>query len=200
MMKMMQKKATIAKLNQLLQPLGFVRRKATWNRDGGSLVDVIDIQVSKAGDAITANIGVLDRSVHEIFRGGSSPAFVEEPHCTVRARIGALVAGKDLWWQLNDSRCPADIVETISANGLPFLERMHTTQGMEHYLKDILVKNRRYPPDTINLAILTFRRGDKIEACVMLDELRKRTIGAWQARVGEICERLDCPPKASSVN
>jgi hypothetical protein len=192
MMTVMQMKATIATLNQLLQPLGFVRRKATWNRESVSLVDVIDIQVSKAGDAITANVGILDRSVYEIFWGGSSPAFVEEPHCTVRARIGALVAGKDLWWQLNDSRCTADLVESISTHVLPFLEMMHTTEAMESYLTEILVKKRKYPPDTVNLAILKFRRGDKVGACAILTELRKSTIGAWRARVGEISEKLDC--------
>jgi len=188
----MSTKTVIAQFNQLIAPLGFVRRKTTWNRESGSLVDVIDIQVSKAGDAVTANVGILDRCIHEIFWGDRSPEFVEEPHCTVRARIGDLVAGKDIWWQLNDSRCVADLVEKISSHGLPFLERTHTAEAIELHLTDVRVPKRKYPPDIINLAILRFGRGDKIGACTLLIELQKSNIGAWRGRVGEIIERLGC--------
>ncbi|UPK00370.1 DUF4304 domain-containing protein [Bradyrhizobium sp. 170] len=188
----MSTKTVIAQLNQLIAPLGFVRRKTTWNRESGSLVDVIDIQVSKAGDAVTASVGILDRGIHEIFWGDCSPELVEEPHCTVRARIGDLVEGKDIWWQLNDSRCAADLVAKISSHGLPFLERTHTAEAIERHLADVRVTKRKYPPDIINLAILRFGRGDKIGACTLLTKLQKSNIGAWRARVGEIIERLGC--------
>lgn len=188
----MNTKTVIAQLNQLIAPLGFVRRKTTWNRESGSLVDVIDIQVSKAGDAVTANVGVLDRGIHEIFWGDRSPDFVEEPHCTVRARIGALVEGKDIWWQLDDSRCAADLAAKISSHGLPFLERAHTAEAIERHLTDARVTKRKYPPDIVNLAILRFGQGDKIGARALLIELQKSNIGSWRARVGEIIERLEC--------
>lgn len=42
-------------LRSLPKLLGFSRQKATWNRRAGSIVDVIDIQVSEAGDAFTIN-------------------------------------------------------------------------------------------------------------------------------------------------
>lgn len=56
-------KLVIPQLDAILVPWGCRRHKQTWNRRAGGLVDVIDLQVSKAGDTMTANLGVLDLEV-----------------------------------------------------------------------------------------------------------------------------------------
>lgn len=95
-MKMKMKKMT-ERLDGLLKPLGFVRRKATWNRKSDSLIDVVDLQVSKAGDTVTINSGIVDKDVHEICWGKQLPIFVREPFCTVRSRVGQLTAEKKIF-------------------------------------------------------------------------------------------------------
>ena len=82
----MNQKTVIAKLDALLIPLGFARQKFTWNRRSASVVDVVDVQLSKAGDAVTVNAGVLDPEVHVALWGSKPPETVEQPTCTVCAR------------------------------------------------------------------------------------------------------------------
>ncbi len=60
----MSEKAIISKLDDLLKPLGFTRQKTAWNRRSGYVVEVIDVQISKAGDTATINAGVLDTDAH----------------------------------------------------------------------------------------------------------------------------------------
>ena len=94
----MSTKTVVMRLDELLTPLGFEWQKRTWNRRSGSLIDVIDVQVSKAGDAMTVNAGVMDPVVRLKCWGTDPPGFVEEPQCTVRVRVGQLIGTKDVWW------------------------------------------------------------------------------------------------------
>ena len=71
----MNTKPVVAQINQLLGPLGFVRQKMTWNRTLGPFVDVVDLQLSKTGDAVTVNAGVLRPSVHKACWGADAPLF-----------------------------------------------------------------------------------------------------------------------------
>jgi hypothetical protein len=84
-----------------LRPAGFARRKAVWNHRHDALIDVVDLQVSKGGEDVTLNCGVLDPVVHLKAWSSEVPQFVQEPDCTVRARIGELLPERlDVWWQL----------------------------------------------------------------------------------------------------
>lgn len=84
-------------LDDLPKPLGFKRQKTVWNRRSGHLVQVVDLQIRKAGDTATLNTGVLDSDVHMKLWEGEPPQFVEQPSSTVGARVGELIDGKDLW-------------------------------------------------------------------------------------------------------
>ena len=87
-----------SRLDERLKPIGFVRHKDVWNRKLGTFIDVIDIQTSKAGDTITINCGVLNSEVSKLFFGAPlASTSVDEPSCTVRARVGQLIDDKDLW-------------------------------------------------------------------------------------------------------
>src|SRR5947208_3321359 len=124
----MSTKTIITRVDELLKPLGFTRRKTTWNRKSGSFIEVIDVQTSKAGDAITINAGVLHPDVHRKCWATEPPVIVEEPSCTVRARVGQLLDGRDLWLRLDDPRTLNEVIEKLNAPVLPFLERMHSPE------------------------------------------------------------------------
>ena len=188
----MNERIVIAGLERLLVPLGFTRRNAVWNRRVGYVVEVIDVQVSKSGDAITVNAGVLDGEVYRKLWGEEPPSSVEEPACTVRARIGDLIDGHDLWWQLNKANIDAEVVATVDRLVLPFLKRMHARQAMEEWLITTEVVRKKYPPPILSLVILKDALGKNHEACELLAKLRSKAVGAWSNRFDEVGRRLGC--------
>lgn len=188
----MSTKPVVARMESVLKPLGFRRHKATWNRRFDSFVDVIDVQTSKSGDSITVNAGVLHADVHRRCWATDLPAVIEEPSCTVRIRIGQLVEGKDLWWPLSDRGTVSDVVDTVTACVLPFLERLHSLEAMEQFLTTAQVTKSRYPPPIIYLAILKSLQGNGEDACGLLAELARNSVDPWKARIGEVCKRLAC--------
>lgn len=183
-------KVVLKGLDELLLPLGFRRQKETWNRRSGPLVDVIDVQVSKAGDTMTANVGVLDPEIHSQCWGEDPPSFVQEPQCTVRARLGQLINGRDVWWPVGSP----EIGRAVATCAVPFLERMHAPGGMEEFLiSSTAIKAKHpHPPPVIYLALLMNKRGDRPGACTLLGELQERALGAWRTRVHEVALRLGC--------
>lgn len=186
----MSEKAIISKLDDLLKPLGFTRQKTVWNRRSGYVVEVIDVQVSKAGDTATVNAGVLDTDAHVKLWGSEPPTFVEEPACTVRARVGELIDGKDLWWQLSDDQVTDKAAKAIADHVLPFVKRMRSRQDMVQWLTDTQVVKKKYPQPIINLAILQNFLGNASEGRALLADVQKKAIGAWRARAAEVAERL----------
>jgi len=186
----MNTKPVVTQLDQLLGSLGFTRQKMTWNRKVGLFVDVVDLQPSKTGDALTVNAGVLHPGVHKVCWGDDAPVFVEEPTCTVRARIGQLLDGKDLWWRDDGENVASEIVEQVRAHVVPFFDRMHSVEALAKQLKGSGVTKQKYPPPIICLAVLMWENGDVAGANALLNELRKQTLGAWQTKVADVIERL----------
>ena len=182
----------IAELDELLKPLRFTRKKMVWNRLVGRVVDVVDIQISKAGDTITVNTGVLDRDVHAKLWNEQPPSFVQEPSCTVRARVGELINGHDRWWPLNKTEPALQVSRGVHAHVLPFLERMQAREAMEEWLVTTQVVRKKYPPPILSLAILMGTRGKFDEACALLADLRSKSFGAWRARCEDVAKRLGC--------
>jgi hypothetical protein len=175
-----------------LRPRGFVRRGRTWNRSGDSLVDVVHLQTSKSGDAVTINVGLLDPDVYETCWQKPAPAFASEDQCTVRARIGQLIDGRDVWWPI-DRDAATEIGEKVAAYVLPFLEQAHARAAMEDFLYAEGI-GKRYPdyPAVISLAILRARRGDVARACADLSELRARGVADWGPRIDAVAQELGC--------
>lgn len=175
----------VLKLDRLLAPLGFKRMKSTWNRSG-KVVEVIEAQKSKTGDSITINAGVLDRHIYESVWGNGPPYLVEEPSCTVRARIGELIDGKDRWWPLTETNAGLHVAEAVSIHILPFLQRMQTREAMETWLITTNVVRGRYPPPILSLAIIRDGLGRRAEALELLSELKEKVTGAWSARIAAV--------------
>ena len=74
----MNKKHLILALDALLKPIGFTRRKSAWNRRIEDVIEVIEAQVSKSGDMVTLNAGVLDPTVHKAIWCEEPPDFLED--------------------------------------------------------------------------------------------------------------------------
>ena len=109
-------------LQRLLQPLLFRQRNFTWNRVSGDFVDVIDVQWSSLDTqddyCFTVNVGVVWRHAFETTWQHTLPSFVDEAECTVRARLGQLIAGKDSWWHsssMSDELMVADALSKLEA-------------------------------------------------------------------------------------
>jgi hypothetical protein len=185
-------KTLIEQVDNFLAPLGFERKGPLWNRKAGSIVEVIDVQISKAGDTATINAGVLHPDVYKACWDKEPLGFIEEPFCTVRARVGELIGEYDLWWPLGDSQTPHTVIDTLTTHVLPFLKKMQTPAAMEEFLSTPSMLKQRPPLPKIYLAILKHRRGDTATACAVLDEVRQKALGEWQTRATEVAERLGC--------
>lgn len=188
----MSEAAVSAKLDALLSPLGFTRKGAVWNRQAGYVVEVIDVQVSKTGDTATVNVGVLDTDAHMKLWGSGPPSLVEVPACTVGARIGELIDGKDHWWAVDTDGSAGDIVNAVTEHVLPFVKKMRSRQAMVQWLTDAGVVKKKYPPPIINLAILQGLLGEMSKACELLSEVQRKALGAWRTRASEVAERMGC--------
>jgi hypothetical protein len=143
----MAKSAYVAALDQiqllmtgLLKPLGFRKSGRAYNRsveDG--LVHVVGFQMGEypIGDYVipgiresfygrfTVNLGVMLPAVRDM-EYPLSGRFVQEYHCEIRSRLGALgFAGEDVWWDLDYriAETGAEIVGAMRQKGVPFLDR-----------------------------------------------------------------------------
>jgi len=186
----MNAKPVVNLLDELLKPLGFGRKKMTWNRRVNGFVDVVDLQQSNAGDALTVNVGVMHSEVHGICWGNIPPLFVEEPTCTVRSRIGQLRDGRDLWWRGEMEDVAPNVVALVRESVLPFLDQMHSPDAMAEHLERGVAINQKYPPPMIYLGILRWLGGDITIANSLLSGLRAETVAAWQKRIDEVLVRL----------
>ena len=186
----------IARLDRELATKGFAREKATWNRQHGTLVEVIDVQSSKAGDTVTINVGVLERGVYLACWGREAGLFVEEPFCTVRARIGQLLDNKDRWWDIGSPSAADEMADCLIEHALPFLARMQSLEEMRDWLASAGAPSPKTPLSSICFAVLLSKLGDVDRACATLVELESKALGAWKARAKEVSVRIGCdrPP------
>lgn len=177
----------------IVEPLGFERRKTAWNRARTPYTDVLELQTSKTHDKVTFNAGVLRTDLYEKVWKNPMPNFVEEPSCTVRARIGNLLDGNDKWWEIAETGTISDIQEKISLYVLPFFDRMHSDGAMADFLAESNAAKGSYPPPAMFLALLKAEHGDTTSACDVLQQISKRTVSsAWRDRVEELHREIGC--------
>jgi hypothetical protein len=179
-------------LDEILRFLGFRRRKLRWNRRSGAFIDIINLQESNAGDTITMNIGVMHTSIYRTVWGKDLPNVVDEPSSTVRARIGKLIDGKDLWWSFEVLPTREELDALCRIHVFPFMEQMHSVVAMEQYLMAAKVEKHPYPLPKLHLALLRLERGDKAAACGVLSEMKLTLTGSWLDRVNEVANRIGC--------
>ena len=188
------KKTVVSVLGSSLKPLGFKQKGSVWNRRVGDVIEVIDLQISKAGDAVTVNAGVLDPTVYRSTFSKEPPEFVVEPFTTVRARVGELLDRKDRWWRLDSEEAVGEILSSVTDVVLPFLQSMSGRKEMASWLARPEVMKRLSPAEILGRAIIMDLLGRHSEACELLSSGRNGAIGAWRSRYKEVAERLGCVP------
>lgn len=190
-------KGLIAAIDDILRPRGFVRQEILWNRTRAEFIDVFDIQISTSIGKFTMNVGILDTVVHKIFWNSDPPAFIEEPACTIRTRVGELIDGKDRWWEFSDKEAVDQLSEIVSSYVLPFIENVGSREKMEAWLLETRVARRRQPAPIVNLAILKTLLGKHAEGCRLLTELRGKMPVAWRDRIDGVARRVECVANSS---
>jgi Domain of unknown function (DUF4304) len=179
-------------VSKALNPHGFVRDKSSWIRDRGECIDVVDLQKSKDGNAVTLNIGVLHRAVYRIAWCKDEKPIPLEPNCTVRSRIGFLMGPHDKWWEISNHSAPEDIAKAVEEFALPYLDRLADVAEMEKILVESGASNNKYPLPAIYLAVLMWLRGEHSGACQVLRQLSGRVSGGWRDNVDRVTRELNC--------
>ena len=109
----------------------------------------------------------------------------------MRARIGQLIDGRDLWWNPAPADAADDIADKVANHVLPFFEQMHSVDAMVQFLEDGQVLNQRHPPPITYLAILRYEQGDARAACALLADLQRRDVGAWRPLIRRVSAAIE---------
>lgn len=184
----MTKKQLITKIEEVLEKYQFYRKGALWNRGYADFVDAIDLQISKSKDMFTINAGVASNFVIRACWDLDGSSMIEEPSCTVRARLGELLHGRDVWWSLSDDDGIEEVLSGIQDAAIPFLQLNHSIDHMISTLENDPA-SRRYPPGVIYLALLHHQRGES-DRCKEMFETMKLT-GAWNQKASDILASLN---------
>jgi hypothetical protein len=182
----------IARLHDSLSASDFFKKGSTWNRQWGDFVEVISLQRSKDGEAMTLNAGVGHRHLYWLFWRKELGPFVDEPSCVVRTRIGQLLDGKDLWWEMSSPGVEDDMVAKVHSHLLPFLMDMRSLNSMERFLVASQATDNPYPLPVVYLAIIKHELGFRSAACDLLANRRLKAPSAWRARIDGVMQRLSC--------
>lgn len=183
----MKKSQLISKIDEILEKHQFYKRGLIWNRDYPDFVDVIDLQISKSKDRFTVNTGVADKFVIHACWGMDGSDVVEEPSCTVHMRLGELLHGRDVWWDLSDDDDIEAVLSGIQEAAIPFLQLNHSIDHMIKTLENDPA-SKRYPPGVIYLALLYYRNGESDRCKEIFKSLKLN--GAWSQKASDILTAL----------
>lgn len=180
----------VDEIQQALRPLfkahGFRVRGRTFNRvteDG--LTQVVSIQMGASDPPGTTYIPGLRENLHGLFTinlgvyipevarhhgGGEAKSWVQEYHCSVRARLAEACGEKhDIWWHARmETSVIEDVQRALESGGLPFLNR-YSSRDM--ILAEWHGKSRNMgagSPPRIVMAIILCERGRLDEARALL--------------------------------
>lgn len=84
-------------------------------------------------------------------------------------RLGDLTDGYDKWWNRSDQNGPSAMAEGLKTHVLPFLDGLHSLEGMKAFLQTRVIKWRS-PAARLHLAVTQARLGDKAAALETLEE------------------------------
>jgi hypothetical protein len=166
-----------------LREHGFKRSRSTFHRRHGPNWQVVNLQKSEYSSrdevSFTVNLAIGLESLREgvlSWPDGRRPA---ESKCHVRQRMGALLTGEDVWW---DVTADGDIEQTAEAvrvaleqYGLPWLDA-HTDDERLAAIANDPVALRATPPFVLHpIARLMRKRGDEGAAEAVEQELARQT-------------------------
>jgi len=195
----------LAELRHSLVPLGFTRRGRTFNRAiPGGLVHVLDLQLGAtiAYGKFTANVAVFLPEVALALAGiDHPPAFVREPDCEIRARLGKLLPQPiDRWWSLDPPSIKlvaAELRDAVLDHGIPFLNGLSDRQEIIERWQAGLLDRFTPPRRNVSLAAILHRVGNTASANLILHQ---ESVGPNQnigrlARIAASRLGLTVPPR-----
>jgi hypothetical protein len=202
-----------AALHAKLKGLGFKKKGRSFNRTtADGLVQVISVQMGAHDPPgtthipglrenlygwFTLNLGVYVPEVARHLGGGEAKGFVQEYHCCIRSRLGALgPEKKDLWWR-NDAvdQVLPDLGARLDRDGLRFLDRFASRAAiLEAWKGETENQGAGSSPPRIVMAIILVERGHRERAKELLAEQagEPRNPG-HPAYVRSLAERLGIP-------
>jgi hypothetical protein len=183
----MQKARLTSRINVVLEKHQFFRKGSLWNRNHSEFVDVVDLQISESKNAFTINVGVANKFVLGACWGVDGNGLVDEPFCTVRRRLGQLLHGRDVWWELSNNEILEDVLSGIEDVALPFLQRHHS---IEHLIEAIEndPASKRNPPGVIYLALLHYQKGEGARCMEIFKSMKLN--GPWGQKASDIFDAL----------
>jgi hypothetical protein len=116
------RKVLEGRIASVLKPLGYGKSGATWHRDQGNVISVVNLQKSQWGDDFYLNLGVYLKQLGTEER----PA---ESHCHVRCRAEAL-AGMP---KLPDD--PKEVDALIKTVAVAWLDALTTPKQVAVFLR-----------------------------------------------------------------
>jgi hypothetical protein len=69
---------------------------------------------------------------------------------------------------------------------------MRSLDGMRDWLASTGLPSSKSPLPSICFAVLQSQLGDVDDACLVLADLERKTLGAWKTRAQEVAARIGC--------
>ena len=175
-------------LHPFLQRHSFRVRGRSFNRlTNDGLTQVVSIQMGPSDPPGTTYIPGLRENLHGLFAinlgvyvpevarghgGGEAKSWIQDYHCCVRARLGALIGeGKEIWWHARaGDEIVADVRHCLEKAGLPFLERFATRDRILAELDGKAENMGASSPPRIVSAIILAERGERQRAHRLLSQ------------------------------
>lgn len=170
-------KLIVSKMAEALKPHGFKRDGATFCRQRGELVHIINLQGDKwnEGDAGSyyVNLSVFYGPASEIYWGNPATDHPKEYDGQLRSHLENHGKGiPDTWKFSRKVDCVAladQLVTALVESGLPFFEGIDTPLDVADYLAGKKKRGMRVITDHINIAIILSILGKKAEAQEQFD-------------------------------
>jgi hypothetical protein len=140
----------------------------------------------------TVNLGVYIPEVARHHGGGEANAWVQDYHCSIRARLGEVCGEQgDLWWPAtSEPPVVSDIVGRLARFGMPFLERFSTRQRILDEFRDKSDNLYLSVPRIVSAIILIARGEPETARKLLSDQSRETTNPGHPAYVRELAQRL----------
>jgi len=180
------------KIRVILGEAGFAPRRSglEWVRESDHFVDVIDIQYSKSLERLTVNVSTLNKAIRSIIDEVTPESSRVGSFYTISTRLGQLIDGKDRWWNRRNTDGILEICDAIKTRALPFLERMHSLEGLRDYLAPEGGERWGNVTPRLDLAVILSQLGEIERACELLNNPTRRLLPQELAKVQAVKRRL----------
>jgi hypothetical protein len=197
-------------LRSFLKPHGFRTRGLTFNRaTSDGLIHAVQIQAGRYDPPgtvhipwfrenlygrFTVNLGIWVPEVAKYIGFGTSPSFVNEMHCCIRARLGELgPEGTDIWWDIRDDAAALDseIRGRLERDAFPFFARYESRDLVLKSLDGVTVSISGGNPPRIICAIILAERDERTKARALLAaQAKENSNHGHAAYVTALAEKL----------